>query len=489
MQFLWKWVDELIGKGLEIDIIFKLIFYAAARFVPLALPIAMLIASIMTFGNMGEKNELAALKASGVSLRKTLTPLLLFAIVISYSSFLYSNYILPVANLKNGTLLYDIQKKKPAINIREGEFYNDIDGYSIKVEKKDSETNSLYDILIYDHSSQQSNDKVIVAESGKMRFINNGEILELILHNGSSYVEVFNKDRVQKLAHQTINFQENIIRFDLEKFGLKRSDESIYKNHYSMMSVDQLNKSIDSLEIKLTERKSHFSKSYTDKLNLNIKNTYDSTKTVKSKESEKEIYDFAINKVNSTKSILKSNSDDLKYRQSIINRHKIEWHRKYSLAFACIILFIIGASLGSIIRKGGFGVPVLISIILFVLFHVLNMIGEKSVKESTLLPFEGMWLANFLFFPLSMILLSKSNNNYSIKQTIIVSLLFIVSFFVSLIFGRDNFIDWYISIMFAIIGYLIGRALYIKYGYKISLEKTVNKINNLIFKRNLNKSQ
>ena len=282
----------------------------------------------------------------------------------------------------------------------------------------------VYDILIYDHSSQQSNDKVIVAESGKMRFINNGEILELILHNGSSYVEVFNKDRVQKLAHQTINFQENIIRFDLEKFGLKRSDESIYKNHYSMMSVDQLNKSIDSLEIKLTERKNHFSKRYTDKLNLNIKNTYDSTKTVKSKDSEIEIYNLAINKVNSTKSILKSNSDDLKYRQSIINRHKIEWHRKYSLAFACIILFIIGASIGSIIRKGGFGVPVLISIILFVLYHVLNMIGEKYVKESTLLPYEGMWLANLMFFPISVFLLYKASKDSSLldfsyyKQTI-----------------------------------------------------------------------
>ena len=245
---------------LEINIILQLIFYTAARFVPLALPIAILIASIMTFGNMGEKNELAALNSSGISLRKTLTPLLFFAIIISYSSFLYSNYMLPVANLKNGTLLYDIQKKKPAINIREGEFYNEIDGYSIKIGKKDSETNSLYDILIYDHTSQQSNDKVIIAESGEMRFTNNGETLELILYNGSSYVEIFNKDRAQKLAHQRINFQENIIRFDLEKFGLKRSDESIYKNHYSMMSVHQLNKSIDSLDVKFTERKNHFSK-------------------------------------------------------------------------------------------------------------------------------------------------------------------------------------------------------------------------------------
>ena len=424
MQFLWKYIDDLVGKGLEINIILQLILYAAARFVPLALPIAILIASIMTFGNLGEKNELAALKSSGISLRRTLTPLLFLAIIISYSSFLYSNHIMPVANLKAGTLLWDISKKKPAINIREGEFYNEIDNYSIKVEKKESGTNKLYGIKIYDHTSNQKNDKVIIAESGDMRFVNNGKILELILYNGSSYLEVFDKNRNQKLAHQRINFQKNTIRFDLKKFGFKRSDESIYKDHYSMMSVDQLNKSIDSLEIKLSERKSHFSKSYTDKLNLSIKNTYDSTKTVKSKKSEIETYNLAINKARSTKALLKSNSDNLEYRHSIINRHKIEWHRKYSLAFACIILFIIGASLGSIIRKGGFGIPVLISIILFVLYHVLNMVGEKAVKESTLLPYEGMWLANLVFFPISIFLLYKASKDSSLldfsyyKQTI-----------------------------------------------------------------------
>ena len=479
MQFLWKYIDDLVGKGLEINIILQLILYAAARFVPLALPIAILIASIMTFGNLGEKNELAALKSSGISLRRTLTPLLFLAIIISYSSFLYSNHIMPVANLKAGTLLWDISKKKPAINIREGEFYNEIDNYSIKVEKKESGTNKLYGIKIYDHTSNQKNDKVIIAESGDMRFVNNGKILELILYNGSSYLEVFDKNRNQKLAHQRINFQKNTIRFDLKKFGWKRSDESIYKNHYSMMSVDQLNKSIDSLEIKLSERKSHFSKSYTDKLNLNIEkinnnnnynpnkyyqnlrsnikngiffkrdkdilnfildnldneqiellsienitknrlqelqdkymnNTY---KTDKRERNQTESHNIAINKVRSTKAILKSNSDDLKSRQSIINRHKIEWHRKYSLAFACIILFIIGASLGSIIRKGGFGIPVLISIILFVLYHVLNMIGEKAVKESTLLPFEGMWLSNLVFFPISIFLLYKASKDSSL---------------------------------------------------------------------------
>lgn len=416
MQFLWKWVDELIGKGLEIHIVLQLILYAAARFVPLALPIAMLIASIMTFGSLGEKNELSALKASGISLRTTLTPLIIFSIIISCSSFLYSNYLLPVVNLKNGTLLYDIQKKKPAINIREGEFYNEIDGYSIKVGKKDSETNSLYNILIYDHTSKQSNDKIITAKSGEMKFKNNGKLLELILYNGSSYIEIFNKERSQKLAHQRINFLQNIIRFDLKKFGLKRSDENIYKNHYSMMTIEQLNKAIDSLDIKLLEKKNHFSNNYIDKFKLVTEKKHDSTIMLKNKTSEAEIYDLTINKVQSTKSLLKSNSDDLEYRQSIINRHKIEWHRKYSLAFACIILFIIGSSLGSIIRKGGFGIPTLISIILFVLYHVLNMIGEKSVKESTLLPYEGMWLANLIFFPISIFLLYKASKNSPIMD-------------------------------------------------------------------------
>ena len=238
MQFLWKWVDELVGKGLEIDIILKFVYYAAARLVPLALPIAILIASIMTFGNLGEKNELAALKSSGVSLRRIMIPLLLLSILISVLSFSYSNYILPVANLKSGTLLYDIQKQKPAINIREGEFYNDIDGYSIKVDRKDLETNKLFGILIYDHNSKQSNDKVISAESGEMNFTNNGKYLELKLFNGSSYVEVYNNNRNRTFPHQRIKFKENIIRFDLKKFGLKQSDESIYKNHYSMMSIN-----------------------------------------------------------------------------------------------------------------------------------------------------------------------------------------------------------------------------------------------------------
>lgn len=409
MQFLWKWVDELIGKGLELDIIIKFIIYASARLIPLALPIAILISSIMTFGKLGEKSELSALKGAGISLLKIMNPLLLISILISVISFSYSNYILPIANLKSGTLIYDIQKKKPAINIREGEFFNEIDGYSIKVSKKNYSTDMLYKLIIYDHTSDQSNDKVIIADSAEMKITQNEKFLELKMYNGSSYIEFYNKDRQKNYAHQRIYFKENIIRFDLHKFKLKRSDESIYKNHYSMMNIKQLSNSIDSLNNEFKKRKEKYSLNFKEKFNLKVKSSTDTiSKASVQKNNKKDIIDYAINKVKSTKSILKSNSDDLKYRLSIINRHKIEWHRKFSLAFACIILFIIGSSFGSIIKKGGFGIPILISITLFILYHIINISGEKQIKEIGLNPVIGMWLANIVFSPISVYLLIKA---------------------------------------------------------------------------------
>ena len=417
MQFLWKWVDELVGKGLDIDIILKFIFYAAARFVPLALPIAILIASLMTIGNLGERYELSAIKSAGISLRKTLKPLFFISFLIAMFSYFYSDNFIPYANLKNGTLLYDIQKKKPTINIREGEFYNGLDGFSIKIEKKDSETNKLYNILIYDHSSKNSNDKVIVADSGEMKLSENEKFLELTLYNGSSYIEVYNNERNRKFAHQKINFEKDLMRFDLETFGFKRTDESIYKGHYSMMSSKQLLSSIDSLNSKYSQRKEHFKSNIIDKFHFNkFKEIKDTSSKLSNNKSKIEVYDYAINKVRSMKSLLKSNADDLNYRKTIIVRHKIEFHRKLSLAFACIILFIIGASLGAIIRKGGFGIPILVSILFFILYHVINTYGEKQAKELMMDPIIGMWLANLIFLPISLFLLYKATSDSSIMD-------------------------------------------------------------------------
>jgi len=434
MQFLWKWVDELVGKGLEIDVILKFIFYSAARLVPLSLPIAVLIASLMTIGNLGEKYELSAIKSAGISLRKILNPLLLFSVIIALFSYFYSDNFIPYANLKNGTLLYDIQKKKPTINIREGEFYNGLDGYSIKVKRKDSETNKLYNILIYDHSSKNSNDKVIVADSGEMKLSENEKFLELTLYNGSSYIEVYNNKRNQKFPHQQINFEKDLIRFDLATFGFERTDENIYKGHYSMMSSNQLSSSIDSLNIKYTNRKEHFKNNIIDKFHLNKFNkNKDSTSEIINYRSEIEVYDYAVNKVRSMKALLKSNTDDLNYRKTIIVRHKIEWHRKLSLAFACIILFIIGSSLGAIIRKGGFGIPILVSILFFVIYHVINTYGEKQAKELLMDPTIGMWLANLIFLPISLFLLYKATTDSSI-----LDLSYYKNPIINLIYGKKS---------------------------------------------------
>jgi len=194
MQFLWKYIDDLVGKGLEFTQIAELLFYASARFVPLALPIAMLLSSVMVFGKLGEQYELVALKSAGISLYRLLLPLVFLVLLFSYGSFLFSNYVMPIANLKNGSMIYDIQKKKPALNIKEGVFYKDIEGFSIKVNKKDADGITLKDILIYDHTSGDGNNKLIIAKSGKMQLTIDEKFLELILYNGHSYIDIPGQD-------------------------------------------------------------------------------------------------------------------------------------------------------------------------------------------------------------------------------------------------------------------------------------------------------
>ena len=407
MQFLWKYIDDLIGKGLTLFQVSELMMYSIARFVPLALPIAVLISSVMVIGKLGENYEIAALQSSGISLKKILQPLFLFIIIISSFSYLFSNYVMPIANYKGGSLLYDIKKKKPSVNIKEGIFYNDIDGFSIKIGTKNSNNGLLYDILIYDHTDNNGNKKVISAQSGKMEISDNEKYMELTLYNGNSYIEL--KDNNKKSNHRKISFSENLIRFDLSNFGLKNS-EMLYKGHYAMLNNKQLQYSIDSLNKKLEEKKILVYNRISEKYNYNANNKLDSTLST-NKISNKKISETAINKLRILKSISNSNSDDINYRKSIIAKHKIEWHRKISLSFACIIMFLIGAPIGSIVRKGGFSIPLLISIILFVAYYVISITGEKTAKDLSASPLEGMWIANFIFIPISIILIFMASNN------------------------------------------------------------------------------
>ena len=408
MQFLWKYIDDLIGKGLSVFQVSELMLYSIARFVPLALPIAVLISSVMVIGKMGEDYELAALQSSGISLIKVFQPIFLIIVLIGFSSYLFSNYVMPIANYKGGSLLYDIKKKKPSVNIKEGVFYNDIDGYSIKIENKSNSENLLNNILIYDHTDNTGNKKVISAKSGKMVISDDEKYMELTLYNGNSYIELIN-NKNKKSNHRKITFEEDLIRFDLSSFDLKNS-ELLYKGHYAMLNNSQLEKSIDSLNKRVFEKKLLIQNRLLENYKYKENNKSDSTISINYL-NQKKIHETAINKLRILKSVSNSNSNDLRYKQAIISKHKIEWHRKISLAFACLIMFLIGAPLGSIIRKGGFSIPLLVSIVLFVLYYVISITGEKTAKDLSISPFEGMWIANIIFIPISLILIALALKN------------------------------------------------------------------------------
>ena len=414
MQFLWKYIDDLIGKGLDTFQVSQLIMYSIARFIPLALPIAVLVSSVMVIGKLGEDYELSALQSSGISFLKIIKPIFLIVIVISSFSYIFSNYIMPIANFKGGSLLYDIKKKKPALNIKEGIFYNDIDGYSIKIETKSDNGNTLNNILIYDHTNNSGNKKVIIAESGNMNITNDERYMELNLINGISYIEIEEIKKNKKNQHRKISFDKELIRFDLASFNIKNS-ELLYKGHYAMLNNLQLLNSIDSLKNIVTIKEkliySRLEKNYHYKQDINQDFNNDIIKINKNR-----IYETAINKLRVLRSVCKSNSNDLEYKKKIISKHKIEWHRKISIAFSCIIMFLIGAPLGAIVRKGGFSVPLLMSIILFVIFYVISIIGEKSAKDLIISPVAGMWIANIIFFPISIYLIMQALRNSSLPK-------------------------------------------------------------------------
>ena len=304
------------------------------------------------------------------------------------------------------------RKKKPALNIKEGIFYKDIEGYTIRVNKKDDDGILLKGILIYDHTSGEGNNKVLIAESGKMELTADEKFLELTLYNGHSYIDIEQKKR--KDYFRTTNFKKNLIRFDLSSFNSMNNSEKLYKGHYAMLNNKQLSIAIDSLQIKYEEKEKLLKQNINSKYLSNLKKENENTYINIDKTEKKQQFDIASNKIRTLLSILKSNKDDLKYRKIILTKHKIEWHRKITLAVACLLLFLIGAPLGSIIRKGGLGIPVLVSVVFFIFYHVLNMIGEKAAKELSIEAYQGMWLANVIFFPIAIIIIYKAKNDSKI---------------------------------------------------------------------------
>ncbi|MFZ4399994.1 MAG: LptF/LptG family permease [Bacteroidales bacterium] len=426
MQFLWKYIDDFVGKGLEWYIIAQLMFYASATFVPLALPLAILLSSLMTFGNLGEKYELTAIKAAGISLRSIMKPLIVMSILISGIAFYFSNNVMPYANLKFKTLLYDVQSKKPAVNIQEGMYYDGIDGYIIKVGKKDRDGKTLHNIMIYDHTERSGNSKLTIAKSGKMELTADNRFLFFTLYEGNNYNEDLSSyENIQKRPMLRTSFREEFRRFDLSAFAFSKTNEGLYKNHFQMLNLKQLTETEDTLKIGLNTKKTEFYKntlsrfqflsSHDDSIR---KSKSDTLKVLKNDfltnfdvQKKNQIVDIAIQTARGSKNEIDYWVIDFKDNEEYIRRFDIEWHRKFTLSIACLILFFIGAPLGTIIRKGGFGLPVVMSVLFFVIFHIISMIGEKSSREGVLDAFTGMWLSSLIFLPIGVLLTFKATTD------------------------------------------------------------------------------
>ncbi len=420
MQFLWKYIDDLVGKGLDWIIVFKLMIYVSVTLVPLALPLSLLISSIMTFGNMAEHFELTAFKSAGVSLQKVMRPLVFTAIAISFLAFYFSNYVLPVANLKMNALLYDVRQQKPALLIKEGIFYNGIDGYSIRIGKKDKDGKTIQDVMIYDHSENRGNTKLIIAESGKMAMSDDERFLLLTLYKGSSFEELENKPGKNSKPLMRTEFDQEVVRFDLSSFKMTRTNEQLFKDNYQMLNLRQLSYSSDSIEKRLKERRIELFNTLLTSISMDTGKSQEIRNTKFSKNNFLENLPFdrrgqiasnALYSARNMKSITDDNLMDKEIKSKSLAKHKIEWQRKFTLSFACLILFFIGAPLGAIIRKGGLGMPIVVSIIFFVIYHVISISGEKFAREGVIPPWKGMWLSSVILLPIGIFLTYKATTD------------------------------------------------------------------------------
>ena len=415
MQFMWLYIDDLVGKGLDLITVLRLIGYVAATWVPLALPLSLLLSSIMTFGNLGESFELVAIKSAGIPLLRFMRPLLFASIFISCIAFVLANNIIPAAQLKLNAMKYDIIVAKPALNIKEGVFYDKLEGFVIKLGKKEKDDSTIRNVIIYE-KNYALQDRLLVAESGIMR-VTPGRFLEFTLRNGWRYEE--NGRRYDKNTEFIrLGFKEYKKLFDLRSFIRNHTEDSLFKADPKMLSVRQLSGVIDSLgNLKdyfyyktekdlssqfsfLKYKDSAWQKCTVQPINSLDKLIPDDKRSL--------VYEGSLSKINSAKVSLEVLGNDFVAKSDTLRKHLIEWHRKFALSAACIVLFMIGAPLGSIIRKGGLGTPLVFAIVFFVLFHLINTFGEKLAKQSVTSPLVGMWLSTAILIPIGIFLTVKA---------------------------------------------------------------------------------
>ncbi|MBC5643960.1 LptF/LptG family permease [Parabacteroides sp. BX2] len=452
MQFLWRYIDDMVGKGLGIPVLGEMFFYAALFLLPMALPLAILLASLMTFGNLGERLELLAMKSAGVSLIHIMRPLIITIGIISIGAFFFQNNAMPVVQVKLYSLLYSMRQKSPELDIPEGVFYGEITGYNVYVKEKNNQTGLLKDVMIYDYSKGFNNARVILADSGRLKTSADKLFLVLSLFNGESFENLSegqtgsnNRKTAVPYRRETFSTKDILIDFDA---NFTRTDESFMQNQYMGKQLKDLQTSIDSMTVRLDSIKAINSKNVYD---MSYKKTFSKPKRELSQQAEMGTGNTAT--VNDTDSLTKISNEPVKiinfdslYKaeapsgqaallvraksniESVkadyyfkaatlgdeaykVRRHLTEWHKKFTLSFACMVFFFIGAPLGAIIRKGGLGMPVVISVILFIFYYIIDNIGFKMARDGIWEAREGMWLSSAILAPLGIFLTYKAVND------------------------------------------------------------------------------
>lgn len=447
MQFLWKFVEDLVGKGLDNIVLAELFLYAMLSLIPMALPLALLLASLMAFGNMGERLELLAIKASGVSLLKTMRPLIIFVSCVAVGAFFFQNEAMPRIQVKLRSLMISIRQKSPELDIPEGSFYSGITNYNLYVKKKDKETRMLKDVMIYDTSEGFDNMSVFVCDSALMNVSSDKSFLLLNLYSGQRFAN-FRQSGLsdarrnnQFVPYSRENFKEKKIIIPFNS-GFDRMDESNLEGTQISKNIVQLGNSIDSLNSRLDSVNTHDRRIIGKFTYLTYRNSDAYQKSAEKVTNNKKQPEPEKNKVEKSPvkidfdSLLSTYSSDELSRyigsaandadggrfnimetaqkvnlQKNIRMHKVEWHRKFVLSFACLIFFFIGAPLGAIIRKGGLGMPVVVSVLLFIVYYIIDNIGYKMARDGVWEVWQGMWLSSFALFPLGVFLTYKAMND------------------------------------------------------------------------------
>ena len=456
LQFVWKYIDELVGKGLSWGVIAELLLYVSASLIPMALILGVLLASIMTFGNLGEHSELNALKSSGISLTRIMAPLFYLAVAIVIGAFLLSNYTIPKTNMKFYTLLMDIRNQRPEFDIKEGQFYNGLEGYSMKIGRRSKSSRMLYDLMIYDHTAKQGNVSVTLADSGFLVQTVDKRNLMLTLYNGYGYSEQLDENQRLKKTKpfRRDQFQMQQFLFKIPSNELNRTKEDLFKDNYKRKTMAEISKYVSdympgvykkrnrvtdellrSQYFKMADKKDTITplndhQKQLAAIRINPQSLYDSL----SPSEKSKIVDVALGLSRTSQTMIKTAGEVFNSDMAWMYRYQIEWHRKLTLSIACLLFFLIGAPLGAIIRKGGLGTPVVVSTMFFIFYHIISLAGEKYARAGIMPVWLGMWGSTFILLAIGIYLTIKSTRDSAVLS-VDTYLLLIRKFFR---FGRQN---------------------------------------------------